>query len=147
MHRDLTLPSIVLGLMGIAPQLAMLAVFEVSPDTSATVKQLSALYATIILSFLGGLWWMSALLARRQTWGPSVLAVLPSLIGWGLLAFLTMHWISWRVVIGLLGGLLLASPIIDTKFVVEERAPNGWLRLRWLMATGLGMTTLGFCLL
>jgi hypothetical protein len=61
--------------------------------------------------------------------------------------FLTMHWISWRVVIGLLGGLLLASPIIDTKFVVEERAPNGWLRLRWLMATGLGMTTLGFCLL
>jgi hypothetical protein len=64
----------------------------------------------------------------------------------GLLAFLTMHWISWRVVIGLLGGLL-ASPIIDTKFVVEERAPNGWLRLRWLMATGLGMTTLGFCLL
>jgi hypothetical protein len=51
MHRDLTLPSIVLGLMGIAPQLAMLAVFEVSPDTSATVKQLSALYATIILSF------------------------------------------------------------------------------------------------
>jgi hypothetical protein len=87
MHRDLTLSSIVLGLMGIAPQLAMLAVFEVSPDTSATVKQLSALYATIILSFLGGLWWMSALLARRQTWGPSVLAVLPSLVGWAYYLF------------------------------------------------------------
>jgi hypothetical protein len=37
---------------------------------------------------------------------------------------------------------LLASPLVDISLSRRITLPNGWLRLRWQMASGLGLTTL-----
>ena len=37
---------------------------------------------------------------------------------------------------------LLASPLVDRSLSRRITLPNGWLRLRWQMASGLGLTTL-----
>ena len=52
------------------------------------------------------------------------------------------------VILSFLGGLwlvalcLLASPLVDISLSRRITLPNGWLRLRWQMASGLGLTTL-----
>jgi len=62
-------------------------------------------------------------------------AVLPSLVGWG--AMLWPDGGLWLVAL-----CLLASPLVDISLSRRITLPNGWLRLRWQMASGLGMTTL-----
>ena len=41
-----------------------------------------------------------------------------------------------------LGLLLLASPLVDYKLSGDVTLPQGWLRLRVWMASGLGLLTL-----
>jgi hypothetical protein len=36
----------------------------------------------------------------------------------------------------------LASPLVDLSLARRIALPKGWLRLRWQMASGLGLTTL-----
>jgi hypothetical protein len=134
-HLDHDLPPAVrlLGLSGILPQLACIGyalVFEAS-----FAGQAGLAYAAVILSFLGGLWWMAALLSDLRDPTPYVVAVLPSLIGWG-----AMLWPAgglWLVAL-----CLLASPLVDLSLARRIALPKGWLRLRWQMASGLGLTTL-----
>jgi hypothetical protein len=134
-HLDHDLPPAVrlLGLSGILPQLACIGyalVFEAS-----FAGQAGLAYAAVILSFLGGLWWMAALLSDLRDPTPYVVAVLPSLIGWG-----AMLWPAgglWLVAL-----CLLASPLVDISLSRRIALPKGWLRLRWQMASGLGLTTL-----
>ena len=134
-HLDHDLPPAVrlLGLSGILPQLACIGyalVFEAS-----FAGQAGLAYAAVILSFLGGLWWMAALLSDLRDPIPYVVAVLPSLIGWG-----AMLWPAgglWLVAL-----CLLASPLVDIRLARRIALPKGWLRLRWQMASGLGLTTL-----
>jgi hypothetical protein len=134
-HLDHDLPPAVrlLGLSGILPQLACIGyalVFEAS-----FAGQAGLAYAAVILSFLGGLWWMAALLSDLRDPTPYVVAVLPSLIGWG-----AMLWPAgglWLVAL-----CLLPSPLVDLSLARRIALPKGWLRLRWQMASGLGLTTL-----
>jgi hypothetical protein len=134
-HPNHDLPPAVrlLGLSGILPQLACIGsalVFEAS-----FAGQAGLAYAAVILSFLGGLWWMAALLSDLRDPTPYVVAVLPSLIGWG-----AMLWPAgglWLVAL-----CLLASPLVDLSLARRIALPKGWLRLRWQMASGLGLTTL-----
>jgi hypothetical protein len=134
-HPDQDLPPAVrlLGLSGILPQLACIGyalVFEAS-----FAGQAGLAYAAVILSFLGGLWWMAALLSDLRDPTPYVVAVLPSLIGWS-----AMLWPAgglWLVAL-----CLLASPLVDISLSRRIALPKGWLRLRWQMASGLGLTTL-----
>jgi hypothetical protein len=134
-HLDHDLPPAVrlLGLSGILPQLACIGyalVFEAS-----FAGQAGLAYAAVILSFLGGLWWMAALLSDLRDPTPYVVAVLPSLIGWS-----AMLWPAgglWLVAL-----CLLASPLVDISLSRRIALPKGWLRLRWQMASGLGLTTL-----
>jgi hypothetical protein len=134
-HLDHDLPPAVrlLGLSGILPQLACIGyalVFEAS-----FAGQAGLAYAAVILSFLGGLWWMAALLSDLRDPTPYVVAVLPSLIGWG-----AMLWPAgglWLVAL-----CLLASPLVDISLSRRIALPKVWLRLRWQMASGLGLTTL-----
>ena len=44
-----------------------------------------SVYAALILSFLGGLWWMEALIRQDRRALPYIAAVAPSLIGWAIL--------------------------------------------------------------
>jgi hypothetical protein len=134
-HLDHDLPPAVrlLGLSGILPQLACIGYALAFGGSFA--GQAGLAYAAVILSFLGGLWWMAALLSDLRDPTPYVVAVLPSLIGWG-----AMLWPAgglWLVAL-----CLLASPLVDISLSRRIALPNGWLRLRWQMASGLGLTTL-----
>ncbi len=95
-----------------------------------------ALYAALILSFLGGTWW--GLAARAGGGGFSLfgLAVLPSLAAWALLPWLS----PWRI--AALGVLLMASPAVDRLLVARGLAPGWWLGLRVPLSLGLGGLTL-----
>jgi hypothetical protein len=132
---DLALPPAVrlLGLSGILPQLACIGYALAFGGSFA--GQAGLAYAAVILSFLGGLWWMAALLSGLRDPMPYVAAVLPSLVGWG--AMLLPAGGLW-----LMALCLLASPLVDRSLSRRIALPNGWLRLRWQMASGLGLTTL-----
>lgn len=130
-------PVRLLGLAGILPQLACLALALTSDGPLAAQAGLA--YAAVILSFLGGLWWMAALLTGGRASTPYVLAVLPSLIGWGALLLPTGGLV-------LVAVCLLVSPLVDRYLSRSIAMPNGWLGLRVQMATGLGLSTLALAL-
>lgn len=133
LHASLPPAVRLLGLSGILPQLALIAHAVVMGGSFA--GQAGLAYAAVILSFLGGLWWMAALLAGLRDPMPYVVAVLPSLLGWG--AILWPPAGLWIVAL-----CLLASPAVDRRLSRRIALPQGWLGLRWQMATGLGLTTL-----
>lgn len=122
-----------LGLAGILPQLACIG--HAAMFGGGFAGQAGLAYAALILSFLGGLWWMAALLSGLRDPLPYVVAVLPSLLGWG--AMLLPAGGLWLVAL-----CLLASPLVDRSLSRQITLPKGWLALRWQMATGLGLSTL-----
>ena len=99
-------------------------------------------YAAIILSFLGGMWWMAGLLSGLRAGWVYGLAIVPSLIGWAALLPWSAGW-NWPgpslVVLAL---ALLASPLVDRTLARHVAFPAGWLRLRVIMTSGLGFLTL-----
>lgn len=130
------------GLAGLLPQLACLVLALRDGESHWFALAAGCCYAAIILSFLGGLWWMAALLAGlREAW-IYALAVAPSLVGWAAL----LPWcIGWRwpgPSLVALGLALLGSPLVDAALARRMAMPPGWLRLRGILASGLGLLTL-----
>ena len=117
------------------------------PDWRWVALAAACFYAALILSFLGGLWWMLALLRGERDWEPYLLAVAPSLAGWGAL----LPWcfgLTWPgPSLALLGCAILASPLVDRHLGRRLALPAGWLRLRMLMASGLGLISVALALL
>lgn len=140
-------PVTLLGLAGILPQLLCLGVAAALPDWRWVALAAACFYAALILSFLGGLWWMLALLRGERGWEAYLLAVIPSLAGWAAL----LPWcfgLTWPgPSLALLGCALLASPLVDRRLGRSMALPGGWLRLRMMMASGLGLTSLFLALL
>ena len=135
-------PLIALGLAGLVPQaICLMAVAYGGPERWIALAA-GCFYAAIILSFLGGMWWMAGLLSGLRAGWVYGLAVLPSLIGFAALLPWTVGW-SWPgpslVVLAL---ALLASPLVDRTLARHMAVPPGWLRLRMAMAGGLGLMTL-----
>lgn len=140
-------PLVVLGLAGIAPQAFCLLMVLHGGEDRWTALAAACCYAALILSFLGGLWWMAGMLAGvKEAWF-HVLAVVPSLIGWAML----LPWCvgaPWpRPELMTLGLLILASPLADRALARHVQWPAGWQRLRLMMATGLGLLTVAIGLL
>lgn len=145
-HSALPRPLVLLGLAGIAPQALCLALVLLSGSLRWIGLAAGCLYAAIILSFLGGLWWMAGLLARRtEAWIYGV-AVLPSLAGWAALLPWIFGWPWPGPSLVALGGLLLATPLVDRLLARAVPFPPGWLRLRVAMAGGLGLLTMALAL-
>lgn len=140
-------PAVILGLAGILPQLLCLVAVLTLPDWRWVALAAACFYAALILSFLGGLWWMLALLRAERGWEPYVLAVVPSLGGWAALLPWTLGWTWPGPALALLGCALLVSPLVDRRLARRMALPDGWLRLRVMMASGLGLTTLTLGLL
>ena len=135
-------PLITLSLAGLLPQIiCLIAVAYGSPERWIALAA-GCFYAAIILSFLGGMWWMAGLLSGLRAGWVYGLAVLPSLIGFAALLPWILGW-SWPgpslVVLAL---ALLASPLVDRTLARHIAVPPGWLRLRMAMAGGLGLLTL-----
>lgn len=141
-------PVLVLGLAGILPQVACAAIALAMPESRWFALAAGCFYAALILSFLGGMWWMALLLAGRgaDRWGAYTLSVVPSLLGWAALLPWSFGWRWPGPSLLLLGALLLASPLVDRHLAGDIAWPAGWLRLRLAMATGLGLATLALAI-
>lgn len=138
-------PVRILGLSGILPQALCLVLAAFGPGQLAAA-QAGLVYAALILSFLGGLWWMAALQAGRRGAAVYAVAVLPSLIGWAALLMQAAGLVPVGAALTVLGLCLLASPLVDLALAQTVALPSGWLRLRMMMAGGLGLLTLALAL-
>lgn len=136
-------PLVRLGLAGLVPQALCLAAVALSGPWQWVALAAGCFYAALILSFLGGMWWMAGLLAGETRAWLYGLAVLPSLAGWAALLPWLMGWPWPEPSLTALGLILLASPLADLAIARRIAFPPGWLRLRVMMAGGLGLLTLG----
>ena len=135
-------PAIVFGLAGLVPQaIFLLLVVRGGPEGWFALAA-ACFYPAIILSFLGGMWWMTALLAAVRSGWIYALAVTPSLIGFAALLPWSAGWRWPHPSLVALGLALLASPLVDFYLNSHASLPTGWLRLRAVMASGLGVLTL-----
>ena len=139
-----------LGLAGLLPQLACVAILYLGPGQwRGAALGVAFAYAALILSFLGGMWWGIAAAApaaeRRRTLGWLwIAAVLPNLVA--LAAFLpwVFEWPWPEPSLVMLGGALLVSLGVDAR--LGPLAPRWWMALRVPLSAGLGLTTLAAAL-
>jgi len=136
-------PAFLLGYAGLLPALfCLLAAVLGPPEWQGLAFRTGALYAGLILSFLGGTWWGIATKAKaKQAMPLYVLAVVPTLAALGLLMLPS----PWRVV--LLGVLILLSLVIDRLLVQLRLAPDLWMKLRVPLSIGLGLLTIALGLM
>ena len=130
-----------LGYAGLLPQL--LAVVMLADDSSFRWIAMAGGYgyAAFIFSFLGGVWWGLALNAAPAPRWIYLAAVAPSLIA--LASYLPWTW-GWdwpTPSLWILAMGLLLSPLVDRALGKTIALPNGWLRLRVHLSTGLGLLT------
>lgn len=141
-NATLPRPVILFGLAGLLPQaICLLLVIDDGPER--WIAQAAAcFYAALILSFLGGMWWMASLLGGLRSAWHYFVAVLPTLFGLAALLpwCLGLDWPGPSLIA--LGLLLLTSPLVDRSLAQRVPIPAGWLRLRASMAIGLGVMTL-----
>lgn len=139
---ELPRPVVLLGLAGWLPQAICLWLVMGGGPLGWSALAAGCFYAALILSFLGGLWWMAALLCGLARGDVYVVAVVPSLAGWATLLPWTVGWDWPGPSLVVLGLLLLGSPLIDRWLARQVALPAGWLTLRGWMAGGLGVLTL-----
>ena len=139
-----------LGFAGLLPQAAAIAVAYAGPSYWVSdAKALGALYAALIITFLGGAWWgiaASAPAAERRgalgwLW---IAAVLPSLLAFGLLGISALGQLDVEPVLVMLGAGLLIALSVDAR--LAGLAPAWWLRLRVPLSVLLGSATIALAL-
>jgi len=146
--------AFVLGFAGLLPQLlAVGLVFAghgeggIDKGIAHGIGQAIAFgYGSLILSFLGGMWWGFAMRreAGRREAGQGrlvAIAVVPSLVP-VLLASVALGagQPGWALV-GLGSAVLLTLPV-DRHLVATGEAPANWMRLRVPLSVGLGVLTI-----
>ena len=144
----------ILGYAGLLPNLLALgwALTLHGQPQGAIIRYALAMsgqvYAALILSFLGGMWWGVAALRvpPERLWGWLGMAVVPSL--WAAAAFISA-WIApppLGIALVLGTGLVLAL-FGDARLVREGLVPGWWMRLRVPLSVGLAAETLALGLL
>jgi hypothetical protein len=129
-----------LGYAGLLPQAAAVSLMAVHPPGAWTLPLAVAyIYASLILSFLGGIWWGFAMRRSEGQGGLAALSVLPSLVPLAILPLAIRAW-SWGLV--LLGSAILLTLLVDRHLQRTGDAPPNWLRLRAPLSLGLGGLTI-----
>ncbi|KQM96966.1 hypothetical protein ASG37_08825 [Sphingomonas sp. Leaf407] len=112
-----------------------------NPFLGGLLLTLSLLYAALILSFLGGMWWGAA--AARVTGAGLALwlavAVVPSLVA---LAAGAVFFPSPTSGAAILAAGLLVSLTVDMALVRAGHVPPWWMKLRVPLSVGLAVLTL-----
>jgi hypothetical protein len=132
-------PAFLLGYSGLIPAFAALGVaLTAPPEWRELAYRAGALYAGLILSFLGGAWWgLSTRAPAERAWPLYIVSVLPSLAALALLMLLTPE----RLV--MLGALIALTLPVDRLLVKSGLAPQNWMRLRMPLSLGLSLATVG----
>lgn len=125
------LPAIILGSAGVVPLALGVIMAAVTPDVfGLPLIRIAIVYAAVILSFLGGMYWgmaSSALVARPgASEPPGILgwSVVPALLGW-IAAFLPPP-----VGASALAVMFIAVLLLDRRCVLLRYVPGWWMRLR-----------------
>lgn len=146
MQKTLSSRAQILGLAGLLPQLfAIVAAF----DGKIRFIALSGafLYAAVIFSFLGGFWWGLAVADPKAPQWIYGVAVLPSLLA-------LVSGIPWMIgstwpgpSLAFLGIAIIVALSVDFRLNWLGMMPDWMLRLRIILSTGLGLTTLALAAL
>jgi hypothetical protein len=143
MHEvRLRTPPLALGGAGLVPQVACVLLALARAESRMVAGVVGGGYAALILSFLGGMWWMQALCRSDARWWPYLLAVAPSLIAWAALVAAVLGAVPPAASLAVLGVALLASPLGDRVVGSLMGEVPAWRRLRHLLSGGLGALTL-----
>lgn len=136
-----------IGIAGLLPQIA--ALFAVLSGDQLRYFGLAGgyLFAVLIFSFLGGIWWGIAVAARDAPMWVYSVAVLPSLIALasGIPWLVGALWPGPSLIIVGIG--ILFSPTIDRRIAVACALPLDWLSLRMMLSIVLGGITVSLGLL
>ena len=139
-------PARWLGLLGLLPQIAaLLATFDAQWRWAGLAA--GCLYAALIFTFLGGIWWAQALLSHAAKWRDYALAVAPSLIAFAAVLPWCFGWRWPGPSLVVLGLSLLASPLVDRRLHRSLPMPEGWMQLRRRLSSGLGLLTLALAVI
>jgi hypothetical protein len=135
------LSAVALGYAGLLPPILGIAMRLSDPARGGMMLALSLLYAALILSFLGGIWWGVVAIRVRGAALPLWLgvAVLPSLIALAAGAVLFASVVSAAAIVA---AGLLASLLVDMALMRAGHVPPWWLRLRAPLSVGLAVLTL-----
>ena len=139
-----------LGLLGLAPQIACLVIAYTGPEEWRTLaQQCAAIYAALIFTFLGGTWWgiAAAAPAAERRGGLAwvwIAAVVLSLIAAAGLGVQLLGWLSIEPLLVMLGAGLLIALAADAR--LSSLTPRWWLNLRAPLSLGLGAMTIAAAL-
>ncbi len=132
---------LILGYAGLLPQIAAAATCFFGGDSD--IGPMFAFgYATLILSFLGGIWWGFAMMTAEGQGRIACWAVMPSLFGAGLILLSIAHVLTLNWALVLLGSAVIMTLLIDRRLVDAQIAPEGWLAMRIPLSIGLGALTI-----
>lgn len=145
-HASLAPAARLLGYAGLLPLTGAAAGMVLLPMHRAPLLEAGFGYAALIFSFLGGLWWGQGVARGKASPALFAVAVLPSLIAWGLMLLRLFGW-TVQDVLPALGAAILLSPIVDLRLARAQPCLPGWIALRLQLSTGLGALTLALALL
>jgi hypothetical protein len=135
---------LLLGLAGLLPMVAAVIAL-VLPGWHFLAQVAGTLYAALILSFLGGLWWGLAGAAPRPPAWLWIASVVPSLIAFAAVTVAMMGIrLNMPAVIGVAIWLTL---LVDWRITRDNLAPAWWFGLRLPLSGGLGLLAIAMALL
>jgi hypothetical protein len=145
-HVSLAPAARMLGYAGLLPLVGCVAGLVLLPMHRPLLIDAGFGYAALIFSFLGGLWWGQGVARGKASPALFAVAVLPSLIAWGLMLLRLLGWTTEQALL-VLGAAILLSPIVDLALARTQSSVRGWIALRLQLSTGLGALTLVLVLL
>lgn len=135
-----------LGYAGLLPLIGCAAGLGLVPMHRAPLLDAGFGYAALIFSFLGGLWWGQGIARGKASPALFTIAVLPSLVAWGLMLLRLLGWTTQEALL-VLGAAILLSPVVDLALARKQATVYGWIALRLQLSTGLGALTLALAIL
>ena len=133
--------AFLLGISGLFPQVLAVAI-TLHPPHLAFGQFAAFLYAALILSFLGGLWWGVAAVNQATPRWLYLVGVVPSLVAFAAGLLWIMRSGSPDQALKIVGVGLLIAPIVDRELARRKLVPKGWLAMRITLSVGLGILTL-----
>ena len=132
-----------LGFAGLLPQFAAVWLAwmpgALGPGTG---QQFAFGYGALILSFLGGSWWGFAMGRFRGQGRMVAVAVLPSLVAFGIAIGTNLFGGTMRLALVALGSAIILTLPVDRHLFGTGEAPAGWMALRVPLSIGLGVLTM-----